>query len=192
MTNSGKLKIVNELDPANEFYKEAIAKFLSYFDQTYMDRSKPKGPDYLIIDNFFDVFQDMQESDLINARKEAELISDQICNAEKGFKSTRCDSFLRVTNLDIHGQLFPALTTISYSMRGFRHFCNELSQAEAGDKTLQVDKEELVLTRFNGASKRKQNYLRHKDSYIHDENNQIHGTELRKLTLVIFLNDDHD
>ena len=66
-----------------------------------MDRSKPKGPDYLIIDNFFDVFQDIPESDLIDARKEAELISDGICNVEKGFKSTRCDSFLRVANLEM-------------------------------------------------------------------------------------------
>ena len=77
-------------------------------------------------------------------------------------------------------------------MRGFRQFCNAFSQAESGDKTLRVDKEELVLTRFNGASEREQTYLRHKDSYIHDDNNRIHGTELRKLTLVIFLNDDLD
>ena len=32
--------------------------------------------------------------------------------------------------------------------------------------------------------------MRHKDSYIHDKNNEIHGTSLRKLSLIIFLNDN--
>ena len=75
-------------------------------------------------------------------------------------------------------------------MKEFRLKLNEFSQAESGDKTLRVDKEDLVLTRFNGASDREQAYLRHKDSYVHDKNNEIHGSELRKLSLVIFLNDD--
>ena len=39
---------------------------------------------------------------------------------------------------------------------------------------------------------RKQKYRRHKDSYIHDENNKINGRKLRKLSLVIFLNDNLD
>ena len=39
---------------------------------------------------------------------------------------------------------------------------------------------------------RDQKYRRHKDSYIHDKNNEIHGMALRKLTLVIFLNDNLD
>ena len=77
-------------------------------------------------------------------------------------------------------------------MKEFRLKLNEFSQAESGDKTLRVDKEDLVLTRFNGASDREQAYLRHKDSYVHDKNNEIHGSELRKLSLVIFLNDDLD
>ena len=77
-------------------------------------------------------------------------------------------------------------------MKEFRLKLNEFSQAESGDKTLRVDKEEVVLTRFNGASDREQAYLRHKDSYVHDKNNEIHGSELRKLSLVIFLNDDLD
>ena len=38
----------------------------------------------------------------------------------------------------------------------------------------------------------KQKYRRHKDSYIHDENNKINGRKLRKLSLVIFLNDNLD
>ena len=57
---------------------------------------------------------------------------------------------------------------------------------------MRVDIEEVVLSRFNGASSRDQNYLRHKDSYIHDKNNEIHGRELRKLSMVIFLNDNLD
>ena len=55
---------------------------------------------------------------------------------------------------------------------------------------LRVDEEEMVLTRHNGASQQK--YERHKDSYIHDSNNQINGSSLRKLSLVIFLNDNLD
>ena len=37
-----------------------------------------------------------------------------------------------------------------------------------------------------------QKYHIHKDSYVHDKNNEIHGMDLRKLTMVIFLNDDLD
>ena len=55
---------------------------------------------------------------------------------------------------------------------------------------MRVDEEEMVLTRHNGASQQK--YERHKDSYIHDSNNQINGSSLRKLSLVIFLNDNLD
>ena len=57
---------------------------------------------------------------------------------------------------------------------------------------MRVDKEEIVLSRFNGASGRDQQYRMHKDSYIHDKHNEIHGKELRKLTMVIFLNDNLD
>ena len=57
---------------------------------------------------------------------------------------------------------------------------------------MRVDKEEIVLSRHNGASMRDQSYRRHKDSYFHDKNNEIHGMELRKLSMVIFLNDDLD
>ena len=57
---------------------------------------------------------------------------------------------------------------------------------------MRVDKEEIVLSRLNGASSRDQNYQRHKDSYFHDKNNEIHGMELRKLSMVIFLNDNLD
>ena len=51
---------------------------------------------------------------------------------------------------------------------------NSISQEENGDKTLQVDGLEFVITRFNGASGKEQTYNRHKDSYIRDENNILH------------------
>ena len=35
---------------------EDIRKFLSEFDPTYSDRSRLKGPDYLVMDNFGDIF----------------------------------------------------------------------------------------------------------------------------------------
>ena len=77
-------------------------------------------------------------------------------------------------------------------MTAFRPTLNDFSQTEFGDKTLRVDEEEAVLTRYDGASAGDYKYLRHKDSYMHDENNEIQGTSLRKLSMVIFLNDDFD
>ena len=76
---SGKLKFVNALDPArNKIGKENLKKFLSKFDYTYMDRSRPKGPDYLIIDNLADYFK-LDVADLMNARKEAVELTDLSC-----------------------------------------------------------------------------------------------------------------
>ena len=77
-------------------------------------------------------------------------------------------------------------------MKLFRTTLNEFSQLEFGDKTLRVDEEEVVVTRLNGASFKNQKYLRHKDSYMHDKNNEIHGTSLRKFSMIIFLNDNID
>ena len=47
-----------------------LTKFMSDFDHTFMDKSRPKGPDYLIIDNFAEFFKDANLN-LIKARKEA-------------------------------------------------------------------------------------------------------------------------
>ena len=69
---------------------------------------------------------------------------------------------------------------------------NLFSQTNNGNKTLRVDQEEIVLSRFNGASERDQEYERHRDSYVHGKNNEIHGNVLRKLSMVIFLNDNLD
>ena len=77
-------------------------------------------------------------------------------------------------------------------MAEFRLKLNEFSQGNSGDKTLRVDQEEIVISRFNGASQRDQEYERHKDSYNHDKNNEIDGSVLRKLSMVIFLNDNLD
>ena len=55
-----------------------------------------------------------------------------------------------------------------------------------------MDKEEILLQRFKGASGREQKYHKHKDSYVRDPNNEIDGMELRKFSLVIFLNDGLD
>ena len=43
-----------------------------------MDRSKPKGPDYLIIDGVAKFFK-LNEADLTDARKEAEEFVNFVC-----------------------------------------------------------------------------------------------------------------
>ena len=74
MENSGKLKTIDELDPVeNRIDEDNLTKFLSEFDHTYMDRARPKGPDYLIIDNFVEIFG-IDKADLIDAKSEAEEI----------------------------------------------------------------------------------------------------------------------
>jgi hypothetical protein len=55
-----------------------------------------------------------------------------------------------------------------------------------------VDRSEVVVSRANGASGKEQKYHRHKDSYRRDKNNELHGQELRKLSVVVFLNEDLD
>ena len=62
--DGGKLKVINEIDSTQwNVNDDNLAKFLSDFDITYMDRSRPKGPDYLIMDNFLDFFN-LEQSDL--------------------------------------------------------------------------------------------------------------------------------
>ena len=90
------------------------------------------------------------------------------------------------------GNNLPNISKISQAMTAFRPKLNEKSQCEFGDKTLRVDEEEILLTRYNGASNKQQRYPRHKDSYVHDKNNELHGMALRKLSMVIFLNENID
>ena len=53
----------------------------------------------------------------------------------------------------------------------FRPVLNIISQNNNGDKSLRIDEEEIVISRFNGESSRDQKYRRHKDSYFRDKNN---------------------
>ena len=70
---------MNKLDPAkNKIDKVNVRKFLSEFDYTYMDRSKPRGPAYFIIDNFTKYFK-LDKTDLLNARNEVETLSLKAC-----------------------------------------------------------------------------------------------------------------
>ena len=80
VADAGKLRTIDNLDPINEKLDESnLTKFLNYFDHTYMDRSKPKGPDYLIIDNFVDYFG-IDYTDLFRAKGLAEVISNAACS----------------------------------------------------------------------------------------------------------------
>ena len=71
-------------------------------------------------------------------------------------------------------------------------FLNKISQDENGDKSLRIDEEEMVISRYNGESNKERKYHRHKDSYKRNKNNEIHGQSLRKISMVIFLNDNID
>ena len=67
METSGKILTIDKLNPINNrIEKDNLVKFLSDFDHTFMDRTRPKGPDYLVIDNFVQFFK-MDKADLLNA-----------------------------------------------------------------------------------------------------------------------------
>ena len=75
MENAGKLKIIDKLEPEKRKIDiENLTKFLKHFDHTYMKRNGPKGPDYLIIDNFVDYFG-LDEAELKGAKHEAKAIA---------------------------------------------------------------------------------------------------------------------
>ena len=90
-----------------------IAKFLSEFDHTYMDRLRPKGPDYLIIDTFVDNFEILEQDDLIKARNEAQSLTKKQCDEEKDSEYDRCDNLAWVKNLIDNGDKMPALSNIA-------------------------------------------------------------------------------
>ena len=52
--------------------------------------------------------------------------------------------------LDSHGEEMPGLSKITKAMTAFKTYTDE----KVGDETLRVDDQEVVLTRFNGASKK--------------------------------------
>ena len=115
--SSGKLKTVNELDPQNNYIDtDKIAKFLGEFDRTFMDRSKPQGPDYLIIDNFVDTFSNLEKADLINALTETYILTSHLCDVEEDSAHARCDNLTWIQNLISHGDKTPGLREIAYAM----------------------------------------------------------------------------
>ena len=118
---------MNELDPKkNLIDKESIRKFLGDFDPTYMDRSRPKGPDHLIIDNFLETFKNLKKDDLISAKNEAEQISSLVCDAVAS-DSVRCDNLLWLKNLESQKDEMPGLNKIAHAMKAYREMFNENS-----------------------------------------------------------------
>ena len=77
-------------------------------------------------------------------------------------------------------------------MEAFQNKLNSISQVGNGDRSKRVDLMNFKISLHNGASGIDQNYHIHKDSYMHDPNNEINGTALRKYTMIVFLNDDLD
>ena len=118
-----------------------------------MDRSKPKGPDYLIIDNLAEIFDSFEKANLENARLHAEELSDDICNQAPS-EDSRCDYLIWLNNLDTNEERMQAFSQIYESMKEFKLQLNEISQVGSGDSSLRVDKEEVLLSRNNGASTR--------------------------------------
>lgn len=115
------------------------------------------------------------------------------CQADgAGEAGARCDALMWLQGLGTAGDDNPALRKIYQAIDGFRPKVNEISQEGLGDSTLRVDRSEVVVSRANGASGKEQKYHRHKDSYRRDKNNELHGQELRKLSVVVFLNEDLD
>ena len=119
---------IDELDPAqNRIGKDNLTKFLSDFDNTYMDRTKPKGPDYLIIDNILETF--LERADLLAARSKAEEMTSFVCD-ELAKDSARCDNLIWIRNLDTThgGDSMPGFSEIATAMKSFRQeVLNEIS-----------------------------------------------------------------
>ena len=117
--SSGMLKTVDALNPAkNKFTKENLKKFLSEFDYTHMDRSKPKGLAHLIIDDVAKFFK-LGNDDLKNARKEAEEHVNLVCKEPEPQKYARCDNLSWLDNLATHDTAMPAFSNIAKAMAKF-------------------------------------------------------------------------
>ena len=147
MIEAGKLKTINSLDPATEKIDNSnLTKFLEYFDDTFME-NRPRGPDYLVIDNFADYFG-LESADLKSARGEAETLTGVGCEADgAGQAGARCDALMWLQGLGSDGDDNPALRKIYKAMEDFRPKLNALSQEGFGDRGLRVDKQEVVVSR---------------------------------------------
>ena len=78
MAESGKLRTIDALDPANlKIDQSNLTSFLERFDSTLLE-NRPRGPDYLVIDNFAEYFG-LSLSDLQGARGEAETLTSVGC-----------------------------------------------------------------------------------------------------------------
>ena len=125
--SSGMLKTVDALKPAkNKFTKEKLKKFLSEFDHTHMDRSKPRGLAYLIIDDVAKFFK-LHNDDLKNARREAEEHVNFVCSEAEPQEYARCDNLSWLKNLVTHDTEMPAFSDIAKAMAKFRPKLNAIS-----------------------------------------------------------------
>ena len=52
---------------------------MSHFDNSYVLKKTAKGPDYLVIDNFAEIFG-LEENDMAVARSEAEEAARLVCD----------------------------------------------------------------------------------------------------------------
>ena len=84
-----------------------------------MDRKRPKGPDFLIIDNFVEMFG-IDKADLIDARSESEQIKEAACNNLSSAAYRRCDYLVWLKNLDSLRDDLKAFSKIAFSMTAFR------------------------------------------------------------------------
>ena len=83
------------------------------------------------------------------------------------------------------------LRLLGHFFENFRLMLNgQQDEVEKFDKQFTVDEKEIQLSRYDGLHGRKQFYLPHKDSYKVDPNNQFDGQELRKITMIVFLNEE--
>ena len=74
----GNLKTINELDPEKDKIDvENLTQFIKNFNDNSDD-----GPEYLVIDNFIQ-FSGLNKVDLLEARKEAEKMSEAGCAADQ-------------------------------------------------------------------------------------------------------------
>ena len=123
MDDEGKLKTIDKLDPnQNRIDRDNLTKFFNNFDHTYMDRKRPKGLDYLVVDNFVEIFEDLEKADLVQARAEAEAHSKYVCDA--GEPAARCDALLWLKALDKPGESLPAFRKIAAAMALFGPYVN--------------------------------------------------------------------
>ena len=111
-----------------------------------MDRHDD-GSDYIVIDNFAEYFK-LDKADLKAAKLEAENVTALGCNAEGSTqRGARCDALTWMAGLGEAGEDNPHLRKIYNSVEQLRPVMNGISGSDAGDNTLRVDEQELVLSR---------------------------------------------